>query len=224
MTAATLLALDKAQPARPEVPLSLTLSAGECAMIDTPDPERATRFANLCSGLIAPTSGVVRFLERDWSKLPPEHAAAMRGRIGRVFGREGGWISFIEVSTAVLLPRLHHSRTRLEILRDNAASLARKFGLPGLPLDLPDRISNDDLARAACVRAFLGEPLLLLVEGPVPDDLLPALLDSLTAAMDRGAGAIWLAPGDQIWNDRTVPVSQRYRLQEHGLMSVRSRS
>lgn len=223
MSARTILALDGARPTLGDAAMSLSVSTGELAMIETADPERAAAFADLCSGLIPPEDGAVRFLDRDWTKLPHEHTAAMRGRIGRIFRRDAGWIGFIDIATSVLLSQLHHTRTPMDTLRDDAAALARRFGLPGLPLDLPNRVSAEDLSRAACVRAFLGEPLLLLLESPAPE-LLPPLLDALTAAMDRGAAAIWLAPGDQIWNDRTVPTTHRYRLQEHGLIQARLRS
>ena len=227
MTGPIILELDAARPSRFDAPLSLRLAAGEFALIETPDPSRSAAFADLCTGLVNLADGTVRFLGRDWKGLPHEHAAAMRGRIGRVFGREGGWVGFIDVATSVLLPQLHHTRRPAGTLRDDATALARRFGLPGLPLDRPNGVASDDLSRAACVRAFLGEPLLLLLESPARgwlDDMLPPLLDALAVARDRGAAAIWLAPGDRIWRDRSVPATYRYRLQEQGLLQVRPRS
>jgi phospholipid/cholesterol/gamma-HCH transport system ATP-binding protein len=223
----TILHIDGAQATPADPLVTLRLTAGQLAMIDTPNPEHATMLADLCTGLLPLANGAVRFLGRDWTGLPHEHVAAMRGRIGRIFGGTGGWIGFIDVETAVLLPRLHHTRRPAGLLRDEAAALARRFGLPGLPLERPNRVSAADLSRAACVRAFLGEPLLLVLESPARgqlDDLLPPLLDVLTAALDRGAAAVWLAPGDRVWRDASIPVTYRYRLREQGLVPMRLRS
>jgi phospholipid/cholesterol/gamma-HCH transport system ATP-binding protein len=109
-------------------------------------------------------------------------------------------------------------------LRDAAAELARSFGLPGVPLERPDALTPADRARAACVRAFLGDPRLVLLESPVQAqfaDLLPPLLNALAAARDKGAAAIWLTRSDLIWRDRSFPATCRLRLTEYGLIPVR---
>jgi phospholipid/cholesterol/gamma-HCH transport system ATP-binding protein len=109
-------------------------------------------------------------------------------------------------------------------LRDAAAELARSFGLPGLPLVRPGALTEADLARAACVRAFLGAPRLVLLESPVQeqfDDLIPPLLDAVAAARDRGAAAIWLTQSDLVWRDRSFPATCRLRLTEYGLVPSR---
>jgi phospholipid/cholesterol/gamma-HCH transport system ATP-binding protein len=51
--------------ALPHVPLDLRLAGGDCALIETPDPVRATAFADLCSGMTALRGGEVRFIGYD---------------------------------------------------------------------------------------------------------------------------------------------------------------
>jgi phospholipid/cholesterol/gamma-HCH transport system ATP-binding protein len=227
MSVPFVLEIDSARASRADAALSLRLAAGEFALIDTPDPDRAAGFADVCAGLVPLVEGTVRVLGHDWKTLPHEHAAALRGRIGRAFGGDGGWIGFLDVATAVLLPQLHHTRWPAPALRDDAAALARRFGLPGLPLDRPNRVTRADLTRAACVRALLGEPLLLMLESPALGrfaEILPPLLDALATARDRGAAVVWLAPGEQVWGDTSVPATHRYRLREQGLLTTRLRS
>ena len=164
----------------------------------------------------------MRFLGRDWSAMPQDYAAAMRGRIGRVF-LSGNWIDFIDVATNILLPQLHHTRDDPKDLRERAIALSCVFGLPGLPLVRPGDLAASDLARAACVRAFLGDPELILLESPVQgrfNSLIAPLLDALAAARDRGAAAIWFTRSDLVWHDPSFPATHRLRLGEHGLVPV----
>lgn len=207
----------------PLIPFSLDLFPGDLALIEARNPVWAAELADLCSGLVPLARGSVSFLGHDWASMPELPAAALRGRIGRVPGF-GAWIGFAGVDRNILLPQLHHSRRDAGVLLEEAAELARFFGLPGLPLVRPDALAPADLARAAAVRAFLGAPRLLLLENPVRGqftDLVPLLLNALAAARDRGAAAIWLTGSDLIWNDRSFPATQRLRFTERGLATLR---
>src|SRR3954463_1013494 len=176
-------------------PLSLSLLSGECALIEGSDAAQLAAFADLCSGLITLNSGNVRFMGRDWSDLPHDYAAALRGRIGRVFAT-GGWLPFLDVETNILLPQLHHTRRDLEELRQEAQGLAREFGLPGLPVGRVDTLAAADLGRAGLVRAFLGEPLLVMREDPTRGLLAsigPVVLNHAAMTRDRGGAVVGLA-------------------------------
>lgn len=203
-------------------PVTLRLLPGEFALVDTSDPRHAAWFADLCCGFHPPAEGSVSFLGHDWSAMTPDFAAALRGRIGRVFG-DAGWIEFVDISTNILLPQLHHTWREERELREEAAGLASGFGLPGLPMGRPKDLPAKDLARAACIRAFLGEPALLVLESPLQGrftDLIVPLLDALTSARQRGAAAIWLTGSDLVWPDRSVPVTYRLRLRDYGLIAA----
>ena len=87
----------------------------------------------------------------------------------------------------------------------------------------PGDLAASDLARAACVRAFLGDPKLILLESPVQgrfNSLIAPLLDALAAARDRGAAAIWFTRSDLVWHDLSFPATHRLRLGERGLVPV----
>ena len=204
-------------------PITLQLLPGDFALVETNDPERAAWFADLCCGLVSLVEGTVTFLGRDWAAMTPDYAAALRGRIGRVFGTVA-WIEFVDMATNVLLPQLHHTRRDARELREEAAKLAIGFGLPGLPMGHPRDLHAKDLARAACIRAFLGEPALLVLESPLQGrfpDLAAPLLEALTTARQQGAAALWLTASDLVWRDRSVPVTHRLRLRDYGLIPAR---
>jgi phospholipid/cholesterol/gamma-HCH transport system ATP-binding protein len=204
-------------------PITLQLLPGEFALVEANDPQRAAWFADLCCGLVPLAEGTVTFLGRDWAAMTPDYAAALRGRIGRVFG-SAAWIEFLDMATNILLPQLHHTRRDVRELREEAATLAGSFGLPGMPMGHPRELSAKDLARAACIRAFLGGPALLLLETPLQgrfEDLAVPLLEALAVARQNGAAAIWLTGSDLVWRDRSVPVTHRLRLRDYGLVSAR---
>jgi phospholipid/cholesterol/gamma-HCH transport system ATP-binding protein len=200
--------------------IDLRLMPGELALVDARHAARPARLGDLCCGLVPLASGRARFLGRDWSAVPPDYADALRGRIGRVFF-SGSWIGFIDVATNILLPQLHHTRDDPSELRERATALCCAFGLPGLPLVRPGELAAGDLARAACVRALLGDPALVLLESPVQGrftTLLQPLLNALAAARDGGAAAIWFTRSDVVWRNPSIPATMRLRLGERGLV------
>jgi phospholipid/cholesterol/gamma-HCH transport system ATP-binding protein len=202
--------------------MNLTLEPGDLALIDARDPTQAASFADLCCGLHSPTEGQVHFLQRDWARQPSETADALRGLVGRVMS-DPGWLRFLDTGTNILLQQLHHTRMDPEILREDAARLARHFGLPGLPTGPIAELSPGDLLRVGFVRAFLGTPKLIILESPVQglhQDVVPALVNKLSDVRDLGGAAIWLTRSHLVWDNPTFPATHRMRLDHHGLSSI----
>jgi len=207
----------------PYAPLDFTLSEGDFAVLETPGSRRGASFADLCCGLAPLAGGHVRFLGRDWRTMPYEHADALRGQIGRLF-HQPLRPETPDVASRVLLARLHHTRIPEAQLRVEAAALALRFGLPGLPAGPARLLSAPDLLRAACVRAFLGRPRLVMLELPLiaqHDDLLAALLDVGADARGRGAALVWLANASPALRRRAIRPTHRLRLTDAGLMPAR---
>jgi phospholipid/cholesterol/gamma-HCH transport system ATP-binding protein len=199
---------------------------GDSVLIGVEDPAQIAEFADLCSGLIPLQEGSVHFLGVDWARASYEQASTLRGRIGQAYGANS-WIGFLSADANILLQQLHHTRVAESVLRDQAAAVSQHFGLPGLPLTLPNELAFEDLVRADFVRAFLGDPRLLILRNPELDqvaDLTSALMNALAAALARRAASIWLTSSDMLLNDLTVPVTTRQRLTEHGLVSSRTPS
>jgi phospholipid/cholesterol/gamma-HCH transport system ATP-binding protein len=204
------------------IDLDMKLFGGELALINLERPRFGQILADACCGLHQADVGSIYFTGKDWSSLPPDTANALRGRIGRVF-TFGNWINRLNLADNILLPQLHHTRRAYAEVRDEAAHLAEHFGLPGLPAGLPDEFSRNDQQRAACVRAFLGRPSLILLEEPtsgIYSEILQPLINEIRNACDRGCGVIWLTFEDQVWRDPILPANYRYRLTARKLMEV----
>jgi phospholipid/cholesterol/gamma-HCH transport system ATP-binding protein len=202
--------------------LNLEVCGGDLFLIRVEQSDQISALADACAGMIQPLQGAVYFLGRDWQDLPPDLANALRGRIGQVFIR-GNWIHNISVMENILLPQLYHTHRFIARVLEEAAELVERFGLPGVPEGLPGDFTPSDLQRAACVRAFLGRPALILLREPT-DGLRPefsgALIQTIRDARYRGAAVIWMTMEGAVWDDATIPASHRYRLVARNLMEV----
>ncbi|UPY39098.1 ATP-binding cassette domain-containing protein [Sediminicoccus sp. KRV36] len=201
---------------------ALRVLPGELALIQADDPAMLTGFTELCLGLIPPSAGVVSALGLDWAELTPDAARSLRGRIGLV-SLQGGWAPHLSVAESVILAGLQHRLGSAAALRERAAELCRRFGLPGLPLERPGQLSQPELARAACARAFLNRPGLLILESPLQGNTVPELrlplLEALATA--QPAACLWLTTSLSVWTDRAIPATQRHRLGAGGLDAIR---
>ena len=185
--------------------MTLSLAPGELALIKLEARQRLP-IADAAAGLATPLDGTVSFLGVDWQNMQPREAAEARGRIGRVFNGIG-WISNLDVDENIVLPLRHHTHAVVQDLYDQAADLSRVFEMPGLLRGRPNIARLSDLRRAACVRAFLGEPMLLILEQPERDvfpDIMPPLLASIRSARNRGAAVLWLTAESELWNQTDV--------------------
>jgi phospholipid/cholesterol/gamma-HCH transport system ATP-binding protein len=204
------------------VAVDLALNAGDLALVQAGDEQREQALADVACGLVAPERGAVRFLGRAWSELPADQANALRGRIGHVM-RRGAWVPYLSLIDNVLLPQLHHTRRRYDELRAEAARLALWFGLPGLPTGRPADLPPAILQRAACIRAFLGAPSLIVVETPtegLSEGLLTPLINAMRIARDRDAAVLWFVQDATLSEDRSLPATQRLRLQGDGFVPL----
>jgi phospholipid/cholesterol/gamma-HCH transport system ATP-binding protein len=203
------------------IAIDLALHAGDFVLVQAGDEQHERALVDAACGLASPGKGAVRFLGHAWPDLPADQANALRGRIGHVF-RHGAWISYLSVLDNVLLPQLYHSRLGYAELRAEAARLAAWFGLPGLPTGRPDAVAPADLQRAAYVRAFLGSPALIIVEGAgnLSGGLLSPLINAMRAARDRDSAIFWLAQTPDVLHDSTIPATRRLRLRGHAIEPV----
>ncbi len=174
--------------------VNLRLARGELALVHLETGHLRTPLADAAQGLVEPLQGSVSFMGEPWTRMPFKNRLAARARIGRIF-EEPGWISELDMDENITLSQQHHHPDRsLASIRDEASELARRFSLPGLPLGKPSEMRAPDLRRAACVRAFLGEPELLILERPatgIYPEIMPALVASVRAARARGSAVLW---------------------------------
>jgi phospholipid/cholesterol/gamma-HCH transport system ATP-binding protein len=196
--------------------ISFSIGAGDLLLVRIERENERLPLADASEGLLQADRGTVTFLGDDWTRLSTDEAAARRGRIGRLFEDEG-WISDLNVDENILLSQLHHTnRTESEIM-DEALKFARVFGLPGLPRGRPEKMRRWDLRKAACIRAFLGKPALIILEQPVRGvyaDFIAPLLDAVQSARRRASAVLWTVTDPQIWKHAALHATASARM--HG--------
>jgi len=191
--------------------VSCELKAGELWLVRLEREDERLPLADAAEGLAVPIQGRVAFLGEDWRSMSPDHAAARRGKIGRLF-EDDGWISDLDLDQNIMLSQRYHTqRSEAEIL-DEAVKFARLFGLPGLPRGRPASVRRPDLRKAACIRAFLGQPALIILERPergVYADLIAPLINAVRSARQRGAAVLWTASDPRIWKNPALGATHR---------------
>ncbi len=193
---------------------SLELNQGDLLLVRLERENERLPLADAAEGLVPPTHGSALFLGSDWQRISADQAAAQRGKIGRLFEDEG-WISDLDVDQNIILAQLHHTQRSEEEIMEEAMKLARVFGLPGLPRGKPGSMRRWDLRKAACIRAFLGQPAFIIIEQPergVYADLMAPLLNAVQSARKRGAALLWTAVDPKIWNHPGIFATSRARM------------
>lgn len=176
----------------------------------------AVPLADLAEGLLNPDRGTVRFRGQTWSEGSGFDQNARRGRIGRVF-EKNGWISNLNVRENLLLAQRHHGRRPDADIRAEAEDRARQVGLDGVPETRPDVVRKGVLRRLEWVRAFMGEPDLVLLERPerdAPAEFLGVLGEWVSATLDRGGAVLWTTLDERLWGGEGLRRGRRYRFKD----------
>lgn len=205
--------------------LDFDLAHREVALVELGEESDAEAVIDICLGLAEPLRGDVHCLGRPWRGQSYRAMLGRRRLIGTLSDARA-WPAKASVAEVVLTPRLHHTGDSEEALLAAATLLARRFGLAGLPVGDRESVSPGDLARAACVGAFLGMPELVLIADPSIDamgELGEALAQAIGAVQDRGGAVLWLISSLAAPAARFVAADHVLRLDDRGLVPVRRR-
>lgn len=198
----------------PSMRLNYQLMPTEFHLIYSPDQVRSGSFTDALLGLADGTRGEAVFKGRTWHTMHPDKALQARREIGRVQSH-GNWMETLSVMENILLPLLHHSVVPESELIASASDMARRFGLPGLPTDLPASCADIDLEKCACIRAFHGRPALVMLEHPtnrVGTQISTALISAIQQVRRRKGAVVWLTEHQEIANNTGIPASHRWRM------------
>ncbi len=201
---------------------AFALDAGDLLLMRVGAGQRRTPVADVAQGVLAPEAGTVAFLDEDWQGVLPDRAAALRGRIGRVFGT-GGWLSNLDVDENITLAQRYHTDRAEEEILEEARQLGRAFGFEELPAARPHTLERDVLRRAQWVRAFLGQPRLLLFEHPTQEldgHWVEPLVARMQAARQGGAAVVWITADPVEWNFSGMNATLKFEWKDTKMVAV----
>jgi len=152
-------------------PTELTIEAGELLAILGPSGSGKSTLLNLLGGLDHPTTGAIRFGERDLASASERELTLFRRHnIGFVFQ----FFNLVPTLTA-----LENVQVAVEIAEQPlpAAEALRLVGLEQRAQHFPSQLSGGEQQRVAIARALATNPRLLLCDEPTGN------LDSATGRM-----------------------------------------
>jgi len=138
--------------------VDLSIPSGALAVIVGPSGSGKSTLLNLVAGLLEPTSGKIRFDDRDVTSLVPE-----KRNIGFVFQ---SYALFPHLSVEENIGFGIEDCTRTE-RTSRVSALLDRFGLSPLARRLPREISGGERQRTALARAMARQPELLLLDEPL---------------------------------------------------------
>jgi branched-chain amino acid transport system ATP-binding protein len=152
--------------------VSLKVEAGDLRAVIGPNGAGKTTFFNLISGLFPPSSGRIRFRDRDITAVPAhkrvELGMARTFQITEIFPELTVWENVrvpVEVTAGLrLVPWL--SRRRDAEICTRVAALLEQGGLAGKAHQLVGELSHGDQRATEIMMALALNPSLLLLDEP----------------------------------------------------------
>jgi len=169
---------------------SFSLSSGEALWI--PDAhDSGMAWLNWLTGIEAPPGGEVFWKGVEWHERSADEAAEKRGRMGCVFAA-GGAVVNLDMDENVWLPSRMHRREGAE---ESIEQWARFFGCWPLPQARASTMPERERHRILWVRAFSGNPEVLILERPLRD-MRPGdrvlFLEAVKKMRVAGCAVVWL--------------------------------
>ncbi|MBA4387826.1 MAG: organic solvent ABC transporter ATP-binding protein [Verrucomicrobia bacterium] len=201
--------------------VTFSVAAGKLMLILSDEEGTLDPLCDLAEGLVWPDSGMVAFQGVDWARMPADDQVSTRGRIGRVFASQG-WVSNLGLYDNVTLAQRHHTVRSEDEIRRAAMRLGLALGLQAIPDLPPDTMPADVLKKAECVRAFLGRPALVLLEGPengMDREATKALVSIVNSAVAGGVSVVWMTKSAAVYRDTSLENPSRYTLKSGKIRS-----
>lgn len=195
---------------------SLVLRPGELVAVHIDRDSEHVPIADLAAGLLEPTSGRVLFEEDDWAGMSPFPASAARGRIGCVLEKPS-WVSSLSVQQNMMLSERHHTNRPDAEIVDELKALCQVVGLPLVPQVRPDRVRSRELRLFEWVRAFMGQPTLVVLVFPERNALSTgtmAFSKLVSQAREKGTAVLWVSDFPDTWGQVVSRDANHYQIKD----------
>jgi ABC-type lipoprotein export system ATPase subunit len=175
--------------------MSLDVARGEFVSVRGPSGSGKTSLLLIAGGMLRPTSGSLRFANRDLYELDsPARAALRASEIGFVF-QTFHLVPYLDIVDNVRLA----GGGQLRATRDEALTLLERMGLGPRATHKPHELSVGERQRTALARAMLPRPKLILADEPTGNldpDNARNVLELLAGFHDDGGTVLLVTHGE----------------------------
>ena len=161
--------------------IDLTVNEGEIMIIMGGSGSGKSTLLRFMLGLGKPTSGSIKLLGKDITRITPMEMHELRKNMGVAF-QGGALLSSMTVGENVQLPlREHHSQLDEKTMQIMARLKLEVVNLSGFEDLMPAQLSGGMIKRAAVARAIITDPKLMFFDEPSAglDPVVSAELDEL---------------------------------------------
>lgn len=175
---------------------------------------KSTLLRNLL-GLNVPTSGVIRLLGKDITRISADEMYALRKSIGVSF-QGGALLSSMTVGENVLLPLREHTRLDERTMSIMARLKLEVVNLGGFEHLKPAQLSGGMIKRAALARAIVMDPKLLFFDEPSAglDPVVSSELDDLILKLRESMNTTIVVVTHEL--DSAFKIADRITVLDHG--------
>lgn len=162
---------------------------GEVFVLMGPSGCGKTTILRCLVGLLRPTSGAVKILDRDLTTLDEDELDTFRSKIGMLF-QFGALLNSISVGDNIGMPLKERSKLDEATIHAIVKLKLSMVGLEGTHRNMPSELSGGMKKRAGLARAMALDPSLFFFDEPTSglDPVTAAEFDELVATLKRALG------------------------------------
>jgi putative ABC transport system ATP-binding protein len=180
--------------------ISLEIDDGEFVGIMGASGSGKTTLLNMIAAIDRPTAGQIYIDGVEISHMSEKELAAFRGdKIGFIF-QDYNLLDTLTVYENIALP-LTMQKAAPDVIAEKVGELAVTFGIDKVLNKFPYEISGGQRQRAACARAIIKNPKLILADEPtgaLDSKSAAALMETLTEMNTRFSSTILMVTHDAV--------------------------